>query len=152
MNGASLAGMSLVSMTRFGEAALPRRPVLDGRSLDPGDPAVYAITDFTRDYPITVDAERQIDDALNEMIHLGVRALLAAKSQRLVGLITSYDIQGERPMQFLESSTTRRHQDIRVADIMTPGSVCGPWSGAASSRRAPLIAHHLRGDGADAPA
>src|SRR5277367_3318660 len=104
MNGASLAGMSLLSMTRFGEAALPRRPVQDGRSLDPGDPAVYAITDFTRDYPITVDAERQIDDALNEMIHLGVRALLAAKSQRLVGLITSYDIQGERPMQFLESS------------------------------------------------
>jgi CBS domain-containing protein len=141
MNGASLAGMSLVSMTRFGEAALPRRPVQDGRSLDPGDPAVHAVTDFTRDYPITVDAERQIDDALNEMIHLGVRALLAAKSQRLVGLITSYDIQGERPMQFLESSTCRRRQDIRVADIMTPWDRLWAleWQSVESARAADLL-------------
>jgi CBS domain-containing protein len=141
MNGASLAGMSLVSMTRFGEAALPRRPVQGGRSLDPGDPAVYAVTDFTRDYPITVDAERQIDDALNEMIHLGVRALLAAKSQRLVGLITSYDIQGERPMQFLETSTVRRHQDIRVADIMTPWDRLWAleWQSVESARAADLL-------------
>jgi len=99
---------------------LPRRSVLDGRSLQAGDPAVYALTDFTRDYPMTVETDRQIDDALNDMIRLGVRALLVAKDQRLVGLITSYDIQGERPMQFLDSSTYRRHQDIRVADIMTP--------------------------------
>jgi len=49
-----------------------------------------------------------------------VRALLVATDQRLVGLITSYDIQGEKPMQFLQSSNYNRHQDIRVADIMTP--------------------------------
>src|SRR5271170_3556539 len=120
MKGASLASMTLVSMSRFGEAVLPRRSVLDGQSLEPGDPAVYAITDFKRDYPMTVDAERQIDDALNDMTRVGVRALLVAKDQRLVGLITSYDIQGERPIQFLHSSNYSRHQDIRVADIMTP--------------------------------
>jgi CBS domain-containing protein len=141
MNGAAFAGMSLVSMTRFGEAALPRRSVLDGRSLDPSDPAVYAITDFTRDYPMTVDAERQIDDALNDMIRLGVRALLAAKEQRLVGLITSYDIQGERPMQFLQSSTYGRHQDIRVADIMTPWDHLWAleWQSVESARAADLL-------------
>ena len=120
MQGASLAGMSLLPMSRFGRAALPRRAMLDGRSLEPGDPAVHALTDFNREHPVTVDAERQIDDALNDMIRLGVRALLVAKDQHLVGLVTSYDIQGEKPIQFLHSSNYNRHEEIRVAHIMTP--------------------------------
>lgn len=107
-------------MRRFGDPALPRRSVLDGQPIELNDPAIYAISDFKRDYPMTVDAERQIDDALSDMIRLSVRALLVAKEQRLVGLITSYDIQGERPMQFLQSSNYSRHQDIRVVHVMTP--------------------------------
>lgn len=109
-----------MSTSKFGEGVLPRRSVMDGQFLDPGDPAVLAVTDFTREYPVTVEAERQIDDALNDMIRLGVRALLVYKDQRIVGLITSYDIQGERPIQFLQSSNYTHHLDIRVADIMTP--------------------------------
>lgn len=120
MQGASLAGLSLLPMSRFGRAALPRRAMLDGRSLEPGDPAVHALTDFNREFPVTVDPERQIDDALNDMIRLGVRALLVAKDQHLVGLVTSYDIQGEKPIQFLHSSNYNRHEEIRVAHIMTP--------------------------------
>jgi CBS-domain-containing membrane protein len=54
------------------------------------------------------------------MIRLGVRALLVYKEPRIVGLITSYDIQGERPIQFLQKSNYRHHREIRVADIMTP--------------------------------
>ena len=133
--------MSLVSMRGFGEAVLPRRSVQDGHSLQPGDPAVRAVTDFTREYPVTVDAERQIDDALNDMIRLGVRALLVAKDQRLVGLITSYDIQGEKPIQFLQSSNYNRHQDIRVADIMTPWDqlLAVEWGSIQSARAADLL-------------
>jgi CBS domain-containing protein len=101
-------------------AHLPQRSLLDGRGLSPNDPAVYAITDFSRDYPVTVDPDRSIDDALVEMVHLGVRALLVAREERLIGLITSYDIQGEKPMQFLLSSTFGRHEDLRVSHIMTP--------------------------------
>src|SRR5271170_7515117 len=142
MKGASLASMTLVSMSRFGEAVLPRRSVLDGQSLEPGDPAVYAITDFKRDYPMTVDGERQIDDALNDMIRLGVRALLVAKEQRLVGLVTSYDIEGERPIQFLQSSNFNRHQDIRVVDVMTPWDelVALDWDTVESARASDLLA------------
>jgi CBS domain-containing protein len=120
MKSALLGSMSLVPMRRFGDPLLPRRSVLDGRPLEVSDPAIYALTDFKRDYPMTVDAERQIDDALSDMIRLSVRALLVAKDQRLVGLITSYDIQGERPMQFLQSSNYSRHEDIRVVHVMTP--------------------------------
>ncbi len=54
------------------------------------------------------------------MIRLGVRAMLVMRDQRIVGLITSYDIQGERPLQFLQNSNYSRHQDIRVGHIMTP--------------------------------
>ena len=141
MREASPAAMSLVSMRGFGEAVLPRRSIQDGHSLQPGDPAVRAVTDFTREYPVTVDAERQIDDALNDMIRLGVRALLVAKDQRLVGLITSYDIQGEKPIQFLQSSNYNRHQDIRVADLMTPWDqlLAVEWGSIQSARAADLL-------------
>ena len=84
------------------------------------DPAILAVTDFTREHPVTIDPERQIDDALDDMIRMGVRALLVVKDQRILGLITSYDIQGERPMQFLQTSTYTQHRDIRVSHIMTP--------------------------------
>jgi CBS domain-containing protein len=111
---------SLVPAAKFSEGVLPRRSVSDGQFLDPGDPAIHAITDFSREHPVTVDEERQIDAALEDMIRLGVRALLVVREQRIVGLITSYDIQGERPLQFLQASNYRRHQDIRVGHIMTP--------------------------------
>ena len=111
---------ALVSTASFEAGVLPRRSIADGQGLSPGDPAILAVTDFTREHPVTIDAERQIDDALNDMIRVGVRALLVFKDQRIVGLITSYDIQGERPLQFLQSSTYSHHRDIRVAHIMTP--------------------------------
>jgi CBS domain-containing protein len=120
MKGALLGSISLRPMRGIGDPVLPRRSILDGQRIELSDPAIYAITDFKRDFPMTVDAERQIDDALSDMIRVNVRALLVAKEQRLVGLITSYDIQGERPMQFLQSSNYSRHQDIRVVHVMTP--------------------------------
>jgi CBS-domain-containing membrane protein len=111
---------ALVPTVRFEAGILPPRSAGDGQFLSPGDPAILAITDFSREHPVTVDVERQIDDALSDMIVLGVRALLVLEEQHIVGLITSYDIQGERPLQFLQSSNYRHHRDIRVADIMTP--------------------------------
>src|SRR3984957_4293297 len=111
---------SLMTTRIFSEAVLPRRSVSDGQFLDPSDPAIHAITDFTREHPVTVDEERQIDAALEDMIRLGVRALLVVREQRIVGLIPSYDIQGERPLQFLQTSNYTRHQEIRVGHIMTP--------------------------------
>src|SRR5271170_4609813 len=141
MKGAWLGSILLMPMRRFGEAVLPRRSVLDGQPLEPTDPAIYAITDFKRDYPMTVDAERQIDDALSDMIRLSVRALLVAKEQRLIGLITSYDIQGERPMQFLQSSNYSRHQDISVVHVMTPWDELSAldWESVESARAGDLL-------------
>ncbi|MDB6086657.1 MAG: hypothetical protein JWN43_4538 [Gammaproteobacteria bacterium] len=132
---------ALVSAVSYEGGILPRRSVVDGHFLAAGDPAILAITDFTREHPVTVDAERQIDDALSDMIRVGVRALLVYKEQRIVGLITSYDIQGERPMQFLQSSNYRHHRDIRVADIMTPWDALSAvhWETLESMRAGELL-------------
>ena len=132
---------SLVPAANFSEGVLPRRSISDGQFLDPGDPAIHAITDFTREHPATVDEERQIDGALEDMIRLGVRALLVVREQRIVGLITSYDIQGERPLQFLQSSTYTRHQDIRVGHIMTPWNklLAVDWESVQSVRAGDLL-------------
>ena len=132
---------SLVPATLFSEGVLPRRSVSDGQFLDPSDPAIHAITDFTREHPVTVDEERQIDDALGDMIHLGVRAMLVVREQRIVGLITSYDIQGERPLQFLQTSNYSRHQDIRVGHIMTPWDklLAVDWDSIQSARAGDLL-------------
>lgn len=97
-------------------SAATQRP---GRTL-PSEPAARVMTDFMRDLPITVATDRLIDDALRDMILAGVRALLVVRADTVVGLITSYDIQGERPLQFLASSGFSRHDEIAVGHIMTP--------------------------------
>jgi hypothetical protein len=84
------------------------------------DPALRIVTDFTREPPMTVTEDRLIDDALRDMILSGVRALVVVRGDRVSGLITSYDIQGERPVQFLRTSTYTRHEEIEVGHIMTP--------------------------------
>ena len=136
-----MSSASLMPTLTFREGVLPRRSVSDGQFLEPSDPAIHAITDFTREHPATVDEERPIDGALEDMIRVGVRALLVVREQRIVGLITSYDIQGERPLQFLQTSTYTRHQDIRVGHIMTPWHqlLAVEWTGIQSARAGELL-------------
>jgi CBS-domain-containing membrane protein len=99
-------------------------------------PAVSVMTDFTWDTPVTVAADRFIDDALRDMMNAGVRALLVMRGEVIVGLITSYDIQGERPVQFLNASGFSRHDEIEVGHIMTPWdsvpTIDLPWVASAS--------------------
>ncbi len=121
--------LTLFTVATPAEGVLPRRSVADGHPIGPSDPAISVVTDFTREHPATVDEDRQIDDALADMIRAGVRALLVVKDHRIVGLVTSYDIQGERPLQFLQSSNYTRHEDVRVVDVMTawPELVAIDW-------------------------
>ena len=133
---------SLISTKHFDVGVLPRRSVSDGQFLEPTDPAIHVVTDFTREHPATIDEDRQIDDALADMVRQGVRALLVVRDQRVVGLITSYDIQGERPLQFLQSSTYSHHRDIRVGHIMTPWDELQAveWEHLQSARAGDLLA------------
>jgi CBS-domain-containing membrane protein len=109
------------SATEHSSVAKLWRPRTGGaRRVALTDPAMRIVTDFTREPPMTVTEDRLIDDALRDMILSGVRALVVVRGDRVSGLITSYDIQGERPLQLLRTSTYTRHDEIEVRHIMTP--------------------------------
>jgi CBS-domain-containing membrane protein len=99
-------------------------------------PAASVMTDFSWNTPVTVAIDRFIDDALRDMMNAGVRALLVMRGEVIVGLITSYDIQGERPARFLNASGFTRHDEIEVGHIMTPWdsvpTIDLPWVASAS--------------------
>ena len=101
-------------------AVIPQRTAPAAPGLNMDSPAVAAMTNFAHDCPVTVSPERPIDDALQDMIRAGIRALLVLEEGHVKGLITSYDIPGERP----------QHHPDREA----PG--CGP----AVPRRVPNTA------------
>ncbi len=90
------------------------------------DPALSVMTDFHERSAITVDARSPIDAALEHMKHAGVRAALAVDQPdgRVVGMITAYDILGEKPTRHLESigctQLTCSRDEVLVADIMEP--------------------------------
>lgn len=88
------------------------------------DPAREVMTDFHHVHPVTVAPATPIDAALERMKAAGVRLLLVTdETDRIVGLITSHDIQGEKPIELMQDQRIRRSQ-ISVAMIMvTPPGV-----------------------------
>lgn len=90
--------------------------------VDLDNPAVDVMTDFRVVEPRTVDPDKGIDDALEQMKQQGVRLLLVIDvKQEIIGVITAKDIQGERPIKIVQE-TQVAHGSIRVKDIMTPQS------------------------------
>lgn len=92
---------------------------------DPDDPALSVMTDFRERASIVVAESDTIDAALEHMKHTGVRCAFAidAKQRVVVGLITAYDISGEKPMRHVQS-VGGTHGDILVRDIMQPIAEC----------------------------
>lgn len=130
LDGSAAAGSGLHAVERR------RRRSESVRRVALIDSAASVMTDFTLDTPVTVAADRFIDDALCDMVAAGVRALLVMRGEVVVGLITSYDIQGERPLQFLNASGFTHHRDIEVGHIMVPWdavpTIDVPWVSSAS--------------------
>jgi CBS domain-containing protein len=84
------------------------------------EPALAVMTDFSRIMPITIEPIMTIDYALHKMMRQGVRMLLVTgEHDYVIGIITSYDIQGEKPVKYSEE-TGLNHNNIKVAMIMTP--------------------------------
>lgn len=84
------------------------------------DPAISVMSDFRERVFFKVNEDEQIDEALAKMKHAGLRAafVLDKHNDKLLGVITSYDISGEKPMRFMQSSGVKGHKDIKVADVM----------------------------------
>ncbi len=83
-------------------------------------PAIAVMTDLTLVKPIQIADSTSIDDANEKMIATGVRLLFVHNQKgELNGLITSFDILGEKPMLFITHNGGSRN-DIEAKDIMTP--------------------------------
>ena len=84
------------------------------------DPAVNVMTDLNKVSVVTVRAKTPMEKAHDKMKRYGVRTLLVLDEQDVVmGLLTTTDILGEKPMRYLQQ-VGGTHADILVSDIMTP--------------------------------
>ena len=86
---------------------------------------IAVMTDLDRAPMVTVEAETQIDDALRLMKNAGVRSAVVVDDRgRLLGLVTAYDILGEKPLRLLQSggrtAASQGRAGIQVAAVMEP--------------------------------
>jgi CBS-domain-containing membrane protein len=100
------------------------RPPEPAPKLSRNAPAVRVMTDFLVETALVVEPTRLIDEALEDMKRHGVRALLVVDSDELIGLVSAYDILGEKPVQFLQNPVCDHYPctrvDVHVGNIMTP--------------------------------
>ncbi len=83
-------------------------------------PAIMTMTDLRQVAALTIEPNVSIEWALMRMREGGVRLLLVVNhDNELVGLITSTDIQGEKPLRFVKEMRLR-HSEIPVREIMVP--------------------------------
>ncbi len=83
-------------------------------------PATDVMTDLRRVGAATIGPGATVDEANRSMIVQGVRSLFVLEDARqVIGIVTSTDIQGERPMQVAQTRDVQR-SEVLVRDIMTP--------------------------------
>ncbi len=88
--------------------------------VDEDDPAEVVMTDFKKVSPITIEPIVNIDMALEKMKTVGVRLLFVTdENDNIAGVITSYDIQGEKPIKYSQEHNIN-HNRIRVKMMMIP--------------------------------
>ena len=112
----------------------PHKP-LSSRKADPGtglqqvtegapqvtmsSSALCVMTDFRKVPVATIGPDATLSQATEEMIARGVRLLIVVEAERVLGLITARDTQGERPIQIVHERGVR-YPDLRVRDLMAP--------------------------------
>lgn len=83
------------------------------------DPATKVMTDLAKIAAITISPSCSLDEATDRMLKMKVKLLFVTDSKnRMIGLITYSDLQGERPIQFQQSNGVSR-SEICILDIMT---------------------------------
>jgi hypothetical protein len=117
--------LAVPSQIRPAASLNERSAVNDDAYLESRDSAFCALTDFQQEYPITVEADCCIEDALADMNRLKVHALLVTRQDvdspdlQVVGLITYYDIERRHPHRHPHATVFREHSGVRVGEVMT---------------------------------
>lgn len=98
----------------------PLQQLPDSVSLD--SPALDSMTNLDKVAAITMGPCATLGDAAQRMGATGVHLLLVTdQGNHVIGIITSTDLQGERPMKYINEVGGKR-DDIILRDIMTPQS------------------------------
>lgn len=88
-------------------------------SVDLASPALEVMTDLTKIKAATIRPDQTLQQAEQTMIYQGVRMLfVVSEMPALMGLITSTDLSGERPMSLVHARSLR-FDELRVTDVMT---------------------------------
>ena len=83
------------------------------------DPASDVMTDLTTINAVTIAPSNTLNEATDRMLRMKVKLLFVTDAkEKIIGLITYSDIQGERPIQFQQSNGVSR-SEVCVLDIMT---------------------------------
>lgn len=83
-------------------------------------PGRAVMTDLTHVRAATIRPDMPLAEARQTMIHQGVRLLFVVSEMPCVGgLITSTDLEGERPMQQIARRGVK-YEELVVSDVMSP--------------------------------
>lgn len=83
-------------------------------------PALEVMTDLKRVQAVTIGPDATLSAINKAMMRNTVRSLLVADEKRcILGIITSTDTLGEKPMQIVRERGVR-HEEVLARDIMTP--------------------------------
>ena len=84
------------------------------------DPALWVLTDFSKDVPYCIGPDAAIPVALTAMKTHRVHSLLVIDSKKhFIGLVTSEDILGEKPVKIIQEDRIPRNE-INVNAVMIP--------------------------------
>jgi hypothetical protein len=107
-------------MVSLGKSLPCTKPDSEKNTVTDDHPAIQVMTDFTVVSPVTIEPFLSLDLALDRMKTMGVRLLLVTDDHDdICGVITSYDLQGEKPIRYAET-TGVGHREMNVGMIMTP--------------------------------
>ena len=94
-------------------------PRLEDVIVSENDPAITVMTDFTKTVAITIEANAGLAEALQMMKAHGIRLLLVAdEKDHIIGVLTAYDIQSEKPVQYSADNGVAVNE-IKTAMLMT---------------------------------
>lgn len=84
------------------------------------DPAYSVMIDFTQTAAQSIKATEDMEEAMHEMKYHGTHLLIVTDAEeRIIGIITSEDLLGERPITIIQERRIDRTQ-VRVDMLMTP--------------------------------
>lgn len=105
---------------KLDKLCLPIQPVELPPIIHIDDPATASFVDFERHRAPTISTYRSLGDARAEMEIFNLPVLLVTDiDKQVIGIITSEDILGERPVK-LSQETRIPRSEIEVAMVMTP--------------------------------